>query len=269
MKVTIVHACLRDGVGGSPTAVLADGPFTDAERRAVPERAGTSHAVFTDGAGLRFFTPEGELPGCGHGTVAALAVLADETSSRQSFMLRAGRRDFAGWATRDGGQVVATFDPGPVHLRPASARELDLILPAFGPAVVAATCVASVGRPRLLITVDGPEALAALAPDLDALRAACRTLGLLGCYVHTPPAAHGRMAARMFAPAIGVPEDIANANSTACLAAYLADRRGGAAEIAVDMGDSLGQPATVTASAGREGVRVGGAARVIGTRALT
>lgn len=71
----------------------------------------------------------------------------------------------------------------------------------------------------------------------------------------------------MFAPSIGVPEDIANANSTACLAADLAGR--GVTEIAVDMGDSLGSPATITASA-RPVVRVGGVAEVPGgVRELT
>jgi predicted PhzF superfamily epimerase YddE/YHI9 len=66
----------------------------------------------------------------------------------------------------------------------------------------------------------------------------------------------------MFAPSIGVPEDIANANSTACLAARLAGR--GFEEITVDMGDSLGVPATITAAARETSsgfeVRVGGAA---------
>ena len=76
---------------------------------------------------------------------------------------------------------------------------------------------------------------------------------LLGCYLYSRPTAHGRIATRMFATSIGVPEDIANANSTACLAAHLA------ADIAVDMGDSLGQPATVTATAAG---RVGGLAAV-------
>jgi len=89
--------------------------------------------------------------------------------------------------------------------------------------------------------------VADLDPDLDRLRAATDRLGLLGCYVYSVPAADGRLAARMFAPSIGVPEDIANANSTACLAAHLAGA--GRADIAVDMGDSLGSPATVTATA--------------------
>ncbi|MET8509032.1 PhzF family phenazine biosynthesis protein, partial [Streptomyces sp. NPDC004787] len=89
--VTVVRACLRDrdegggGGGGSPTAVVWEDAGAAVEvgedaRRRVPEAYGTSHAVFVrragDTVGLRFFTSAGELPACGHGTVAALAVLA-------------------------------------------------------------------------------------------------------------------------------------------------------------------------------------------------
>ncbi len=75
----------------------------------------------------------------------------------------------------------------------------------------------------------------------------------------------------MFAPSIGVPEDVANANSTACLAAMLA--RDGASEVTVDMGDSLGSPATIRACAQPDGagarVRVGGIARIGATRPVS
>jgi predicted PhzF superfamily epimerase YddE/YHI9 len=76
--------------------------------------------------------------------------------------------------------------------------------------------------------------------------------------------------ARMFAPSIGVPEDIANANSTACLAAHLAVR--GVTDLSVDMGDALGSPATITASTRQSptGPRifVGGVATIPGAGAL-
>ena len=83
--MTVVHACLRGGAGGSPTAVVleddATGPPPGAdERYRTAVAQGTSHAVYIrhadDATELRFFTAEGELPACGHGTVAALALLA-------------------------------------------------------------------------------------------------------------------------------------------------------------------------------------------------
>jgi trans-2,3-dihydro-3-hydroxyanthranilate isomerase len=271
--MTIVDACLRDGRGGSPTAVLWDVSLSDAERRQVPRLAGASHAVFVSGgdeggASLRFFTATGELPACGHGTVAALAFLAAE-SGRADYgvTLRAGGRVFAGRATAGG---CAEFDPGEVRVRDARVEEFEGVLAALGldsEGLGGEICVASVGRARLLVPVGDPSALAHMRPDFDYLRDACDRLGLLGCYVHSIPSDGGRLAARMFAPSIGVPEDIANANSTACLAARLA--RQGVHQICVDMGDSLNRPATITATARESGsvvqVRVGGAAKITET----
>ncbi|MGI5502094.1 PhzF family phenazine biosynthesis protein [Lentzea sp. CA-135723] len=241
----IVRACPRDGLGGSPTLVLPDGSFSEAERRALPVEHGTSHAVFLGPEGaLRFFTSAGELPGCGHGTVAALAVLAADGT--REFTLRAGGRAFLGTAEPTSAGVEAFFDPGPIQVRDATRAERDAVVRALG---ADGSCViATLGRPRMLVEV--PD-VAALTPDLDLLKAATDELGLLGCYAYS---AGNRYVARMFAPSIGVPEDVANANSTACLAAHLA------ADVTVDMGDSLGRPATITATASAAGVMVGGLA---------
>ncbi|GIG69946.1 PhzF family phenazine biosynthesis protein [Phytomonospora endophytica] len=247
---TIVNACLRDGRGGSPTAVLRETPMTDAERRRIPVTAKASHAVFVaDDGTVRFFTAEGELPACGHGTVAALAWLGDFDGT-----LRTRDREFAARAIRRGEHVETAFDAGRVDLREPADGELDVVAALGGEATQGAR-VASIGRPRLLVPVGSREELAALTPDLDRLRDACDRNGLLGCYVYSPPV-EGRAAARMFAPSIGVPEDIANANSTACLAAHLGTA------VAVDMGDSLGSPATITARPVGGRVELGGGARI-------
>lgn len=283
LTATIVHACVRDGVGGSPTAVLADTGLDDAARRAVPGLAGTSHAVFVGtrdtGPGgpevtLRFFTATGELPACGHGTVAALACLAERAGGVEyRATLRTRERVFTGQTVRTNSRLDAEFTLGPVGLRAPGPGEPEPVLDALGIAVRALSGplrVASVGRPRLLVPVATRSRLAALAPDVDRLRSACDRSGLLGCYVYTEPTAGGRLAARMFAPSIGVAEDIANANSTGCLAAHLAGR--GLAGITADLGDAIGSPATVTATvrprSGRTAVpqvRVGGTAVVADT----
>jgi predicted PhzF superfamily epimerase YddE/YHI9 len=64
--------------------------------------------------------------------------------------------------------MSAAFDPGDVQLREATADERDLALHALGrnPDILAAEiCVASIGRPRLLVPISTPSALAALHPD--------------------------------------------------------------------------------------------------------
>ncbi len=274
---TLVHACLRDGRGGSPTAVLRDLSLSDHERRRVPALMGTSHAVFVAAharngmsASLRFFTSERELPACGHGTVAALAVLAGRVpSAPHDIVLHAAGRSFAGYALAGDaeGHCFAAFDPGPVEQREASSHARDLALRALGLShdeLSGAPCIASVGRARMLIPIATTSGLAALRPDQDRLRDACDELGLLGCYVYSPPTPRNRLSARMFAPAIGVPEDIANANSTACLATGLLHDDGD--QITVDMGDALSAPASITAilraTDSRRRIYVGGTAAI-------
>jgi PhzF family phenazine biosynthesis protein len=255
-----------------PAGTLPAGTLlTDAERGRVPVRFGTSHAVFvtrrephdvpgapiprddpatTDepAVDLRFFTADGELPACGHGTIAAIAFLALQRGCPEhEFRLRVSGRTFTGHALRVNDRIHAAFDPGRPTLRDPTSVETDRVVDALGLApdsLAAGARVASLGRARMLVPVATPESVATLAPHRDRLRAALDQLGLLGCYVYSAPTSTGRVVARMFAPSIGVPEDIANANSTACLAAHLAER--GVTDLTVDMGDALGSPATIT-----------------------
>jgi trans-2,3-dihydro-3-hydroxyanthranilate isomerase len=251
--LTIVDACVRDGAGGSPTAVLDDDPtLTDEDRRGVPVRAGTSHAAFLGRAGeVRFFTSEGELTGCGHGTVAAQAALLQRSggASRRGWQ-RTGGRTFEVVATRRPDGIEVWFDQGAVSVTQPSTEDCAEVLGALG--AVGDVVRASPGTPRYLVAVSDRSTLVGLAPDLDRLA----RLPVLGCFVYaiTGP---GAAAARMFAPAIGVPEDIANANSTGCLAAHL-----NAPLLRVDQGDARGFPSTVLASAAGGRVRVGGVARL-------
>jgi trans-2,3-dihydro-3-hydroxyanthranilate isomerase len=172
-EVVVIDACQRQGRGGSPTAVLDEASFTDEERCRIPGKLGTSHAVFIRATGvergrpsysLRFFTAEGELPACGHGTVAALALLAiREGGSDHHAVLCTTSRSFEGWAIRNRDSVTASFDPGPMNLRVAQAPELRAVTAGLGladEAVVGNACVASNGRPRLLLPVRSRAALA-------------------------------------------------------------------------------------------------------------
>jgi trans-2,3-dihydro-3-hydroxyanthranilate isomerase len=284
VESVMVEACLRDGDGGSPTVVLLDGSgLDDRELAATGPRAGASHVAVLDGdpgvgrgRRVRFFTSEGELPTCGHGTVAAIAALTSRGSgARFDGVLHCGGRDLD--ASGDvvpgsgaGGVVEAWFDQGVVRRRPVTAPERESFLTVLGLAegdlhpddeIV----VTSPGRERLLIPVADREILAGLRPDPLRLAAVSRHLDQLGCFVYVPPAPGERAVARMFAPAIGVPEDIANANSTGCLAAHLL-ATGRDPAVAVDQGDALGRPSTVRARAARSGenivVRVGATARL-------
>ncbi|MGV9214218.1 PhzF family phenazine biosynthesis protein [Micromonospora sp. RB23] len=273
--VTIVDACTRRGAGGSPTAVLIDdSALDDSARRAIVRRAGTSHAAFVDTEAdttptVRFFTAHGELTNCGHGTIAAQAVLLHRRRTAEHHARqRTGGRTFDTTAVQRDDGIEVWFDQGTVDLRRSGATGLDRILAALGigPSDVPADdapCVASPGTPRLLVPVTTLPTLLSMRPDLPRLAAECRRLGYLGCFVYTLFPTGDAATARMFAPAIGVGEDVVNANSTGCLAAHLFGT-GRPGSIEVEQGHTAGRPSSVfaTARATTEGisVRVGGMA---------
>jgi PhzF family phenazine biosynthesis protein len=286
-EVLLVDACLRAGTGGSPTAVADDHDgLQDSDLMRIPSLAGTSHVAVIgrcvgrgDRRAVRFFTSQGELPGCGHGTVAAIAALSYRSGhARFEGRLRVGGRDFdaSGGYDSSGLVVEAWFDQGLVEHRAAGGTiypflaalglGLEDLHPDDQPAI------ASPGRPRLLLPVADEATLAALRPNQERLAFESRRHGLLGSFVYTPPSPARRSSARMFAPTIGVPEDVANANSAGCLAAHQLVM-GREPALAVDQGDVLGRPSTVYADALRTsegiGARVGGTARIVGTFPIT
>jgi PhzF family phenazine biosynthesis protein len=269
--VAVVNACTRDGEGGSPTAVVIDdATLTDDDRHAIAHRTGTSHTAFIDTSTAdtpktRFFTSAGELTNCGHGIIAAQAVLlhrsgATEHHGRQ----RTGGRTFATTALRRHDGVEVWFDQGVIALAGYADVTGGGIIAALGlqrADIAADIRVASPGTPRLLVPVRDRPTLLSMRPNFGRLATECRRLGYLGCFIYalSPTARTGT--ARMLAPAIGVDEDIANANSVGCLAAHLLDTSGNG-EIEIHQGDTLRRPSSVFASATHTGsgivTRIGG-----------
>ncbi|MCX5066866.1 PhzF family phenazine biosynthesis protein [Micromonospora lupini] len=273
-RLIVVDACTRDGRGGSPTAVVIDDTTrTDDERRAVAATVGTSHTAFVDGNSaapprVRFFTSEGELRNCGHGTIAAQAVLLHRSGGTQRHgYQRTGNRTVAVTAARRPEGIAVWFEQGVIALRDHAEPGGSAIIAALGLTagdIADDLRVASPGTPRLLVRVQERRTLSAMRPDFAGLAAECRRLGYLGCFAYALSPSTGPATARMFAPAIGVDEDIVNANSVGCLAAHLLDTSR-TSQIEVHQGDALGRPSAVfaTATHTRDGIvaRIGGLVR--------
>jgi len=269
--MAVVNACTRDGQGGSPTAVVIDdATLTDGDRHAITCGTGTSHTAFIDTSTadtptVRFFTSAGELTNCGHGTIAAQAVLlhrsgATEHHGRQ----RTAGRTFATTAIRRRDGVEVWFDQGIIALTDHADATGGGIIAALGlqrADITADVRVASPGTPRLLVPVRDHRTLLSMQPDFDRLATECRGLGYLGCFTYVLSPTARTATARMFAPAIGVNEDIANANSVGCLAAHLLDTSSDS-EIEVHQGAAPRRPSSISASATHTGsgivARIGG-----------
>jgi PhzF family phenazine biosynthesis protein len=83
--------------------------------------------------------------------------------------------------------------------------------------------VASTGHSKVMIPLRSHRSLDALAPDLPALAALSGELGCNGYFAFTfdQPDPDALTQARMFAPAIGIPEDPVTGNGNGPLGAYL------------------------------------------------
>jgi len=135
---------------------------------------------------VRFFTSAGELTNCGHGIIAAQAVLlhrsgATEHHGRQ----RTAGRTFATTAIRRRDGVEVWFDQGVIALADYAGATRGGIIAALGlqqADITADVRVASPGTPRLLVPARDHRTLLSMQPDFDRLATECRRLGYLGCF---------------------------------------------------------------------------------------
>ncbi len=213
---------------------------------------------------VRFFTPRREAAFVGHATLAAHAVLQSQQlgprrrQKQQSGMVEV---DALGgvWPPR-----IAIHQAPPPPVRDAGPRPLGAVLEALSltHAQLDPHCppaLAGAISPRLLIGVAHGSVLAGLRPDWARLAALSEEVGAPGFFLFSrqPAVADVYTEARMFCPALGIPEDPVSGNAHALLGAYLlhhgllgaaAARSGGGdtIEFTGAQGHHLGRPGRVT-----------------------
>ena len=215
-------------------------------------------------AHVRIFTPGGELPFAGHPTLGSAWVLA-EILKKNLVTLRTGvglipveleRHDNTvtfGWMS----QPIP--DWGPYE---HTAELLDALGTTGKPDGLPAEWYRN-GPLNVYVEISGEQALSALEPDMQKLG---RIPVNASCFTQT---AHG-VITRMFAPALGVPEDPATGSAAGPLAVHLA-RHGRikfGQEIEIRQGAAINRPSVLYARADGtenavERVRVGGRAVVV------
>ena len=271
-------AAFADGCSGGNAAgvYLADTMPAEDDMRALAAKLGYSETVFAVpelAAGtyrVRYFSPESEVPFCGHATIALGKALGQQ-AGEGVFQLQLNEAKISVEVSEiNGFQTVALQSP-PTHSSSAdsvllaqalalfslSADDLD---PRFPPAR------AHAGADHLLLMLNSREAVAAMRYDLEAGRQWMNQHGLVTVllgYAESDQFFHTRNA---FASG-GVVEDPATGAATAALAGYLRDinwSHGG--EIDVVQGEDMGQRSLLRAQfsdAVGSSIRVSGSARVM------
>ena len=263
------------GLGGNPAGVMiADSLPDDAEMQHIAAEVDFSETAFAipegDAWRVRYFSPESEVPFCGHATIALGAALALKHGN-SAFKLKLNQADITVEGENNGGSLYAALQSPRTHSAPMSAELLAEVLALFGyrendlneeipPARVHG------GADHLALCLNSRAALSAMQYDLAAGRELMNREGLITIllvYAETPRLFHTR---NPFASG-GVYEDPATGTATAAFAGYLRDlewpHQG---SIEIIQGEDLGMRsrlmADITAEPGSS-IRVSGNARIM------
>ncbi len=273
MKIQRIAAFADGNAGGNPAGVVIAEALPDpAQMQRIAAEVGFSETAFAARAAggwrVRYFSPESEVPFCGHATIALGAALA-QAEGDGVFALQLNDANITVEGRARDGVVEAALQSPPTRSAPASPQVVGEVLALFGygqadldprlpPAAIHA------GADHLLIALKTREALAAMHYDLDAGRALMRREGLVTiilAWAQAPRQFHTRNA---FASG-GVYEDPATGAATAALAGYLRDLawpHGGAIDVVQgeDMGSRSLLHAAIPPTPGSS-IRVSGTTR--------
>jgi PhzF family phenazine biosynthesis protein len=262
--------------GGNPAGVVVTAELpASAAMQTLARQVGFSETVFaacrTDGWQVRYYSPEAEIPFCGHATVALGVALAIE-SGDGTFRLHLASGTIAVEGRRLHDRLgEAAFESLPSSARPVSAADLALALRTFGvspsdllpdlpPAVINA------GADHLFLPLRDRATLSGMAYDFGAGQALMREKGwitVLFAFPETSTSFHVRNA---FAYG-GLYEDPATGAAAAALAGYLrAQGYASGIPISIHQGDDMGTPCrlrAVTPIEVGDRVRVSGLARAL------
>lgn len=263
------------GQGGNPAGVWIGASLPSAATMQRLARAvGFSETAFAapaaDGWQVRYFSPESEVPFCGHATIALGAALARRCGDgRYALQLSSAAITVEG--RRDGARVQAALQSPPTRSMPAPDGLVGAALALFGYAPAdldprIAPALAHAGADHLVLALSSRAALAAMRYQLDAGRVLMAHHGLVTIVLAWAEHA-GRFHTRNPFASGGVYEDPATGAGAAALAGYLRDigwPHGGRIEIV--QGEDMGMRSRLTAEIGDQSgasIRVSGSARMM------
>ena len=274
---------------GNPAGVVANADgLEDRQMQAIARELNNAETAFIlspsaddHDVRIRFFTPTVEVPSCGHATISAHYVRALENNLPSCTVnQRIGLGILPVDILKKESGYRITMTQGKVEVSP----ELDTsvrtpLLDALGltPRDLDPGCpiqVASTGHSKVMIGIRSESVLNSLEPDLSALTRISKNINCNGFFVFTFDSKDDDILTngRMFAPAIGIPEDPVTGNANGPLGAYLVKNsliasRDGLVRFKGRQGEAIQRPGIVRVEVDVEAgepvrVRVGGDAVV-------
>ena len=276
MELLKIAAFSDGGRGGNPAGVaIADALPPDADMRRIAADVGFSETAFAaplPGGGwrVRYFSPESEVPFCGHATIALGAALALREGDGR-FALTLNQADISVEGRRGDGVIAAALQSPPTRSAAIADALLDEALALFGyrrvdldPRIPPARIHG--GADHLALVLRSRESLSAMRYDLDAGRELMKREGLVTILLGWAERTSRFHTRNAFAFG-GVYEDPATGAATAAFAGYLRDLdwpHGG--EIEIVQGEDMGMRSILHAQipdARGSSIRVSGTARIM------
>lgn len=275
MNILRIAAFSDGNVGGNPAGVLIADDFpNETEMQQIAAKVGFSETVFAMPSGndwrVRYFSPESEVPFCGHATIALGAALALRHGDGV-FSLILNQAKITVEGRQNGDVISAALQSPPTKSTPVSSEFVSSALELFGytiddldPRIPPARIHG--GADHLVLGLKSREALASMHYDLNAGRIFMNREGLvtiLLVYAETNQLFHTR---NPFAGG-GVYEDPATGAATAAFGGYLRDLgwpHGG--QIDVVQGEDMGMRSRLRAYISplpASSIRVSGTARIM------
>ena len=254
MQINRVAAFTLDGQGGNPAGVvIADALPPTADMQRLAADVGYSETAFAAPAGpgftVRYFSPESEVPFCGHATIALGAVLGQRfgydryplSLSASDIEVEALERDGAPYAVlrsprTSNRSVPVDIEQEALALFGYRPDEVDGILP---------MAFANAGAEHLIIPLAARSFLARMTYDLDQGRTFMNEHGLVTVAFVVREAERLFHVRNAFASG-GVVEDPATGAAAAALAGLLRDQGLlGKGTATIKQGDDMGRPSQI------------------------
>jgi len=270
-----IFAFSDDDIGGNAAGIYIADELPEAqEMQSIAAQVGYSETAFAkpadEGWRVRYFSPETEVPFCGHATIALGAALA-ERNGAGIYSLKLNQANITVEGFKEDNAYAAALQSPETHSRPADAVEVAEALKLFGyteddldPAIPVSK--ANGGAEHLVIGLKSRDALSAMTYNLNDGRNFMRQANLVTVMLEFAESNQLFHSRNPFASG-GVYEDPATGAASAAFAGYLRDlnwpHKG---EIDIVQGEDMGARSLINAkfsdSLGST-VRIAGAARFI------
>jgi len=237
-RIYQIDAFTKNRFEGNPAGVVAnaDGLTKDKMQTISRELNNSETAFIFKSTGsdhdvrIRFFTPTIEVPTCGHATISAHFVRAIEQSLQSCVVqqkIGIGILPVQVIKEDDSYRIIMTQGAFEIR-RPINESTKDEILKALALSSqdLYEKCpvqIASTGSPKVMIGIKSRRKLDSISPNLHSLANISSKISCNGYFVFTMDTKDEKFLTngRMFAPAMGIPEDPVTGNANGPLGGYL------------------------------------------------